>query len=74
MIIRGKKYRVTYQIPGLHRVPREAVMIPFDHNTRVIFFSGRPQFGTTEIERLHIISYEEVAPQTKCYVNRKVKP
>lgn len=77
---RGKKYKVRYRTPT-QRYDRELVAVYLgkpDYRSNVIDvsrrtrqFSGRPEFGTTELEIGWIIANEEVDPSTKCYVGRR---
>jgi hypothetical protein len=74
----GLKYRIVYQIPGLHRVPRQGVVMFLgaekDTVGRTVYmFSGRPEFGTTEILAEHVSEKIEVPAETRCYMDRKVK-
>jgi hypothetical protein len=69
-----RKYRVKYQIEGIHRVPREGVatFMGLTGISQALMFSGRPQFGTTELDLKHITSMEPVDDDTDCYMDRKV--
>lgn len=76
----GKKYRIRYQIEGLHRVPREGIAAflairesKFESEQPTLIFSGRPQFGTTDLEVRWIIAMWEVDRAEKCYMDRKVR-
>jgi hypothetical protein len=76
---KGKKYRVRYQIPGVHRKPREMVAqfidldkSKFDVEGDLFVFSGRPEFGTTDLPRRHLIGAAEVPASTECYHSKKV--
>jgi hypothetical protein len=75
----GRKYRITYRIPGVHQVQRAGVVM-FLSETRdglnrvVHVLSGRPEFGTTEIRDDWITQpVEEVPADTACYMDRKVR-
>lgn len=73
----GKKYRIIYQIPGLHRAPRKGVAKFLGANKdgldrTVYVLSGRPEFGTTEILAEHVSEKVEVPADTPCYMDRKV--
>jgi hypothetical protein len=50
----GKNYRVIYQLPGVQKKPREAVMTFLGHNAELVWkkytFSLRPLSGTTELD------------------------
>lgn len=68
----GQKYWVRYRIPGLHRVDRTMIaQFLGDVGNGVLSFSGRPQFGTTEIQERHVQVVREVAAYAECYVDRK---
>lgn len=68
----GQKYWVRYKIPGLHRVDRTMIAQYLgDVGNGVMSFSGRPQFGTTEIQEQHIMVTREVAAHAECHVDRK---
>jgi hypothetical protein len=80
-MVSGAKYRVRYQIPGLHRIPREMVAKFISIDKDGIFgdagrdkfvFSGRPEFGTTDLERRHLLGAEMVPSSTECFHSRKV--
>jgi hypothetical protein len=76
----GLKYRVTYRIPGVHRVPREMVAVYLNtlHDDALgirhdeASFSGRPEFGTTSVKIEHIMDAVQVPNATKCYADRKM--
>ena len=72
----GKKYRIRYMIPGLHKVPRQGVAKFIGANKDVLdrtvyTFSGRPEFGTTSILAEHVSEKVEVPADTRCYMDRK---
>lgn len=67
----GSKYRITYQIPGVHRKPREAVLRYMDRDGDRVIFDGRPAVGTTTIDAECIKSAEFVTFDTDCYTDRK---
>ena len=68
----GQKYWVRYKIPGLHRVDRTMIaQFLGDVGNEVLSFSGRPQFGTTEIQEKHVLVVREVAKHAECYVDKK---
>lgn len=68
----GKKYWVRYRIPGLHRYDRTMVAkyLGPSHDTK-LSFSGRPQYGTTELDERHILAVREVADHAECYHSRR---
>jgi hypothetical protein len=68
---KGQMYKVRYQIPGVHRVPREMVAKFIDADGDKLFFSGRPQHGTSECEASWIIAVWTTT-ETECYSDRKV--
>jgi hypothetical protein len=74
----GKKYRIRYQIPGVYNRPREMVAKFLSVNVNehtgaeTYVFSGRPEFGTTDLEAKHIRGVWELRDQsTQCYHGRK---
>jgi hypothetical protein len=76
-LLSGRQYKVRYQIPGLHKKPREmvAVYLSFDerpNGLKTYFFSGRPEFGTTEVKQEHILWWIEAPAGMKPYHSRKV--
>lgn len=69
----GKKYWVRYRIPGLHRIDRTMIAkFLGDVGNGEISFSGRPQFGTTELNEKYVLVVREVADHAECHVDRKV--
>jgi hypothetical protein len=73
----GRKYRFRYQIPGIHRVPRQGLALFLGANQdalgRTIYvFSGRPEFGTTEIAAEHLSEKVEVPSDSICYMDRRL--
>lgn len=71
----GFKYYVTFQIPGLHRKPRVAVMIYMGQtkDTKCLLFHGDRQFGRTKIERRYISRIESCPSNIECHPGRVVK-
>jgi hypothetical protein len=77
---RGAKFRIRYRIPG-QRYDREMVAtylgMPSHRDVRVRpgrrirQFSGRPEYGTTELELDWVLGNEEVPADTKCYAGRR---
>jgi hypothetical protein len=67
------RYRIVYQIPGLHRVPREAVIILLDSDSTAIHGHGSTEFGTVSIERRYVSAMEQVGDDERCYADRKVR-
>ena len=72
----GKKYRIRYKIPGLHKVDRQGVAVFLGAEKDVLgrtqyTFSGRPEFGTTTILAEHVSERIEVPGTTRCYMDRK---
>jgi hypothetical protein len=51
---RGQRYRVVYLIPGVHRKHHEFVADFLDESDLEYSFSGRPEFGTTSVEKEHV--------------------
>lgn len=69
----GQKYWVRYRIPGLHRIDRTMIAQYLgDVGDGKMSFSGRPEFGTTEIDERHILVVREVEAYAECHVDRKV--
>lgn len=69
----GQKYWVRYRIPGVHRVDRTLIaQFLGDGGHGMLSFSGRPQFGITEIDERWIMVTREVANYAECHVDRKV--
>lgn len=69
----GQKYWVRYKIPGRHRVDRTMIaqfLGKVDKDK--LSFSGRPQFGTTELSESWVMVTREVAKHAECHVDRKV--
>jgi len=76
-LLSGHQYKVRYQVPGLHKKPREmvATYLSFDEKSngkKTYFFSGRPEFGTTEIDQEHVLWWMEMEENIKPYHSRKV--
>lgn len=77
----GRKYKLTYKVPGIHRVPREmvATFLAFDQEggyrgAQILIFSGRPQFGTTQLKAMYFrTGVVEMPFDAECYTERKVK-
>lgn len=69
----GNKYLVRYQIKGVHRRKREMVAKYLGHTEEKLIFTGRPVFGTSELEPEHLISVKKVTMGTDCYADRVVK-
>lgn len=68
----GKKYWVRYRIPGLHRADRTMIAKYLGVvDSKNLSFSGRPQFGTTELEEQWILVVREVADHAEPHVDRK---
>lgn len=68
----GQKYWVRYRIPGRHRVDRTMIAQYLgDVGEGKMSFSGRPQFGTTELSESWIMVTREVAAHAECHVDRK---
>lgn len=74
----GTKYRVRYQIPGVYIRPREMVarflgitLHDAHRDLDVFIFSGRPTFGTTELERRHLRGVWTADNEAICYAARK---
>jgi hypothetical protein len=68
----GKKYLIHYRIPGRHRVPRTMVAkFLGDVGKGKMSFSGRPEFGTTELDEKWIDQVKPVDSATKCHADRK---
>jgi hypothetical protein len=68
----GENYIVTVLIPP-KRKPRESCMQYLGASTDgVLQFSGRPEFGTTEIKPEWIVRARKAGPRTKHYANRMV--
>lgn len=68
----GQKYWVRYRIPGVHRVDRTMIaQFLGDVGGGMLSFSGRPQFGTTEIDEKWVLVTREVAKHAECHVDRK---
>ena len=68
----GQKYHVTYKIPGRHRVPRTMVaQFLGDVGRGMLSFSGRPEFGTTELDEKWVLQALPVDSKTICHVDRK---
>lgn len=55
-MIEGVRYRVVYQVPGVHRKPRVMIGVYLGPGGGGLEFSLRPEAGTTAIQRAHIIS------------------
>ena len=53
-LTRGKNYRVVYRIPG--EKPRRMVATLLGLNKEAYLFSGRPDFGTTPVQRKYVRS------------------
>jgi hypothetical protein len=73
----GKKYRIVYKIQGVHRVARKGVAVFLgadkDQLGRTVYtFSGRPEFGTTEIRAEWVSEKVEVPGHIRCYMDRKL--
>jgi hypothetical protein len=68
---RGQRYRVVMQVPGVWNVPREAVMQYLWREGDRLFFSLRPEAGTSDIEIKHIVAIEPTTAAV--HVPRKVK-
>lgn len=74
----GKKYRIQYTIPDLHKVERQGVAMFLGAEKdslgrTVLYFSGRPEFGTTEILSEFVSEKVQVSIDTPCYMDRKVR-
>lgn len=70
----GKKYRFRYQVPGVHRVPREMVAMFLSGGLlSSVSLSGRPAFGTTELKGEHISEVWPMPDDAQPYADRKVK-
>lgn len=67
----GKKYWIRYRIPGLHRADRVMVAKFLAIRGVEVVLSGRPEFGTTELNIGHVLMVREVAEHAECYVDRK---
>jgi hypothetical protein len=71
----GKRYRVRYRIPGLHRYDREAVMVYLGPGTGgmidYLAWSARPVAGTQHLRASHIIDLELVDGAVGSYLNRR---
>lgn len=68
----GKKYWVRYRTPGLHRADRTMIAQYLgDVGKGMLSFSGRPQFGTTELNEEHVLLVREVGDHAECHVDRK---
>lgn len=70
---KGRLYKVRYQIPGIHQVPREAVMKFTETQSQwdEYVFDARPAAGTQKLKRGWVLSTEEVPRGTKVYMNRR---
>ena len=70
----GRKYFVIYKMDGIHRVPR-CMIAQFlgDVGNGILSFSGRPEFGTTEIDEKYVIEVIPVDSKMKCYADRKYR-
>ncbi len=71
---RGRMYDIVYQIPGMHKVPRQTIMAFLEGGDGRLIFSGRPLFGTAEINPSHIIRWRQVDDSTEPMEPRKVDP
>lgn len=75
----GKKYKITYKIPSVHRVQRTGVATYIGQHLDgaghvVLELSGRPEFGTTEVREDWITQpVEQVADDAQCYMDRRVR-
>lgn len=67
----GKKYWIRYRIPGLHRVDRTMIVKYLGMRGTELVLSGRPQFGSTEIDKKHVLVVQEVRDHAECHVDRK---
>lgn len=72
----GAKYRIQYQIPGLHRATREAVMrfTCTRDGGGTLVFDARPNAGTQEVRPDWVKAVWRVDPNTHTYVDRIVYP
>lgn len=68
----GKKYRVTYQIEGLHMVPRCGVAVCLETGP-VIALHGEREFGVCHIDAKYIIKFKEVDKDAPCFMDMRVK-
>lgn len=50
--LHGRRVRIVYFLPGVHRKPYEIVAdyLAFDHDSNTHVLSGRPKFGTAQID------------------------
>lgn len=62
--------RITYLIPGVHRLPRESVLKFVGEDTDEYFFNARPLAGTQTIGKKFVTSMVEVPQTTEMYLNR----
>jgi hypothetical protein len=72
----GKRYRVIYLIPGVHRRPREAVMAFLSEDASEYSFSLRPLAGTQVIDKKYVRAIYEtqsaISTPTICHDERRV--
>lgn len=54
-MISGEKYKVIFQIPGVHKKPRVAVMKFLGTSLHHYYFDLRPLAGTQEVEKKHVL-------------------
>lgn len=61
--MKGRRVRVRWRVPGVHKKPRECVGMVMEWNDEEIVLSLRPKAGTTPIKRAHIMAvWETKAP------------
>jgi hypothetical protein len=70
-MVSGKKYWVRYRIPGLHRADRTMIARFLAVRGTELIFSGRPQFGSVELDKKHVLVVQEVKDHAECHVDRK---
>lgn len=67
----GQKYFVVYKMD--HQRVRRCMVAQYlgDVGNGILSFSGRPEFGTTEIDEKYVISTKAVDSGTSCFADRK---
>jgi len=61
----GKRVRVRWLVPGVHKKPRECVGMVMDWDDEEIVLSLRPKAGTTPIKLDHVIGVWETKAAIK---------
>lgn len=73
-LVKGRKYRIVYRIPGVHVKNRAAVAQFLDLENGVTHWSGRPVYGTSTLAVEHIKHLEEVPGNVRPFADRIIGP